>query len=138
MGWRRFLVRGRWDRERARELEAYLQIETDENLARGMSPGEARQAECRKLGNSTLIREEIYQMNSIRFCETARQDVRYAARTLAKSRAFTFVVIASLALGIGANTAIFSLIDAALLKMLPVRNPEQLVQLKNVTTRSGL
>lgn len=66
MRWSRFFRRKHWEQERARELEAYLEIETDENLARGMSPEEARQAARRKLGNSTLIREEIYQMNSIR------------------------------------------------------------------------
>ena len=128
----RFFRRKHWDQERARELEAYLEIETDENLARGMSPVRARQAARHKLGNSTLIREEIYHMNSILFFETVWQDVCYAVRTLARSRAFAFVVIASLALGIGANTAIFSLINAALLKMLPVKNPEQLIQFKNV------
>ena len=137
MGWRRFFVRRHWDQERARELSAYLDIEMDENIARGMPPDEARQAARRKLGNSTLIREEIYRMNSIRFFETVWQDVRYAARTLAKGRAFTFVVILSLALGIGANTAVFSLINAALLKMLPVRDPEQLVQFKSVTPLYG-
>ena len=130
MRWSSFFRRKQWDQERANELEAYLEIETDENLMRGMPPEQARQAALRKLGNSTLIREEIYHMNSIRFFESVWQDVRYAARTLAKSRAFTFVVIASLALGIGANTAIFSLVNAALLKMLPVRNPEQLVEFK--------
>lgn len=137
MRWSRFFRRKHWDQERARELETHLEIETDENIARGMSPEQARQAARRKLGNSTLIREEIYHMNSIRFFETVWQDVRYAVRTLARSRAFTFVVIASLALGIGANTAIFSLIDAALLKMLPVRNPEQLVEFKHVNPGFG-
>lgn len=135
MSWSRFFRRKQWDRERARELEAYLEIEADENIARGVSAEQARQAARRKLGNSTLIREEIYGMNSIRFFETLWQDVRYGVRTLANSRAFSFVVIASLALGIGANTAIFSLIDAALLKMLPVKDPEQLVQFKGVTPR---
>ncbi len=137
MRWNRFFRRRQWDEERARELAAYLEIETDENLARGMSPEQARQAAHRKLGNSTFIREEIYRMNSIRFFETVWQDVRYAARTLAKSRVFTFVVIASLALGIGANTAIFSLINAALLKMLPVKNPEQLAEFKTVNPALG-
>lgn len=137
MSWSRFFCRKRWDEERARELDAYIEIETDENLARGLPPEQARQAAHRKLGNSTLIREEIYRMNSIQFFETVWQDARYAVRTLAKSQAFTFVVIASLALGIGANTAIFSLIDAALLKMLPVRNPEQLVQFKNINPAFG-
>ncbi len=137
MHWNRFFRRKQWDQERARELAAYLEIETDENLARGLSSDQARQAARRKLGNSTLIREEIYRMNSIRFFETVWQDVRYAARTLAKTRVFTFVVIASLALGIGVNTAIFSLINAALLKMLPVKNSEQLVEFKTVNPAFG-
>ncbi|MGH9438324.1 MAG: ABC transporter permease, partial [Terriglobia bacterium] len=137
MSWSRFFRRKQWDEERARELEAYLQIETDENVARGIPHEQARQAARRKLGNSTLIREEIYRMNSIRFVESIWQDVRYAVRTLAKSRMFTFVVIASLALGIGANTAIFSLIEAALLKMLPVRNPERLVEFERVNPAIG-
>ena len=137
MRWNRFFRRKQWDEERARELAAYLEIETDENLARGLSPEQARQAAHRKLGNSTLIREEIYRMNSIRFFETVWQDVRYGLRTLVKSRAFTFVVIIALALGIGANTAIFSLINAALLKMLPVKNPEHLVEFKTVNPALG-
>ncbi len=137
MRWSRFFLRKHWDEERAREMEAYLEIETEENVARGMSAEQARYVAHRKLGNSTLIREEIYRMNSIQFFETVWQDVRYAFRTLAKSRAFTFVVIASLALGIGANTAIFSLVSAALLKMLPVQNPEQLVEFNNVSPVFG-
>jgi hypothetical protein len=138
MGWSRFLRRNRWDEERACELNAYLEIETEENIARGMSPEQARQAARRKLGNRTLIREEIYRMNSVGFVESLWQDVRYGLRTLAKARAFSFVVIASLALGIGATTAIFSLINAALLKMLPVKDPEQLVQFKSVSGTGGL
>jgi predicted permease len=77
-------------------------------------------------------------MNSIVFFESLWQDVRYSLRTLSKSPAFTLVVISSLALGIGANTAIFSLINAALLKMLPVRNPEQLVEFKSISPAIGL
>ena len=71
-------------------------------------------------------------MNRIGFLESLWQDIHYGLRTLRKSPTFTLVVVASLALGIGANTAIFSLIDAALLKMLPVRSPEQLVELTSV------
>jgi len=85
MSWIRFFRRRRWDEERARELNAYLEIETDENIARGMSPEEARYAAHRKLGNTTLIREEIYHMNSLGWLETIWQDLRYGVRTLAKS-----------------------------------------------------
>ncbi len=138
MGWSRIFRRKQWDEERARELEAYLEIETQENVARGMPLEEARHAARRRLGNPTLIREEIYRMNSIVFFESLWQDVRYSLRTLVKSPPLTVVVISSLGLGIGANTAIFSLINAALLKMLPVRNPEQLVEFKSISPAIGL
>ena len=82
MSWTRFFLRRYWDEERARELEAYLQAETDENIARGMSQEEARYAAHRKLGNPTLIREEIYHMNSLGWLETLWQDLRFAARML--------------------------------------------------------
>jgi putative ABC transport system permease protein len=126
----RFFRRGRWDDERARELEAHLAIETDENVARGMSPRDARDAAQRKLGNTTRIREEIYRMNTIGVLDTIWQDVRYGARLLRLNPAFAVVAIASLALGVGANTAIFQLLDAVRLRALPVSHPEQLAEIK--------
>jgi predicted permease len=138
MRWNNLFRRKHWDQERARELDAYLEIETQENVTRGMPLEEARNAARRKLGNSTLIREEIYHMNSIAILESLWQDIRYSLRALRKSPAFTMVVVASLALGIGANTAIFTLINAALLKMLPVQNPEQLVEFKSISPAVGL
>jgi predicted permease len=130
MGWSRFLRRAHWDDERARELEAYLAIETDENIARGMTPAAARQAAHRKLGNPTLIREEIYAMNSLGFVETVWQDLRYAARLLCRNPTFAIVAILTLALGTGANTAIFQLVDAVRLRALPVEAPQQLVDIR--------
>ena len=137
MGWSRFFRRRYWDEERARELEAYLTIETDENIARGMSPEAARAAAMRKLGNPTLIREDIYTMNSLGFIETLWQDVRYGARLLRRNPTFAVVAILTLALGTGANTAIFELVNAVTLRTLPVDRPEQLAEVRIVKTREG-
>ena len=130
MSWRRFFRRAFWDAERQRELDAYLDLETDDNIARGMAPLAARAAAQRKLGNTARIREEIYHMNSLGLVESVWQDVRYAARVLWRSRAFTTVAILSLMLGVGANTAIFQLIDAVRLRTLPVAHPETIAEIR--------
>lgn len=135
MSFSRFFRRERWDAERARELESYLQIETDLNIAAGMSPEEARAAARRKLGNLTSIRETIYEMNSIAFLDNLWRDLRLAFRTLRKRPGFTFIVVLSLALGIGANTAIFSVVDAILLRPLPVPDPGGIVDIDTAASR---
>ena len=127
---RNLLRRARWDEERARELESYLEIETAENLARGMSPPQALSAARRKLGNPTRIREEIYLMNTIRPIDWLWRDLCYALRQIRQSPGFALAAVLSLGLGIGANTAVFSLLDQVLLRLLPVRDPEQLVSLQ--------
>src|SRR5262245_24932963 len=118
MSWTRFFRRSRWDEERAREIEAHLAIETDDHLARGLSPDRARAAARRKLGNATLVREEIYHMNTIGVVDSVWQDLKYGARGLRHNPGFALVAVLSLALGIGANTAIFQLIDAVRLRTL--------------------
>jgi predicted permease len=127
MSWRRFFRREKWDEERALELSAHLQIEADENISRGMSPKEAGFAANRKLGNSTFIREEIFRMNSVGFLETLWQDAKYGVRSFAAKPGFTMFAIAVLALGIAANTSIFSLASAVLLRALPYPNSDRLV-----------
>jgi len=136
MGWIRFLRRGRWDVERARELEAHIDIETDENIARGLAPDEARWAARRKLGNELRIREEIYGMNTIASLDALGRDLRYGVRFLRRTPGFTAVAVLSLALGIGANTAIFQVIDALRLRTLPVPRPEELVEVRIAKPRS--
>jgi predicted permease len=138
MSWRRFLKRRWWDGERAREIAAYLEIETADNIARGMPPTEAAAAAHRKFGNPTVVREEIYRMNTIGWLESTCQDLRYAARTLRLSPGFAAVAIVSLALGIGANTAIFQLLDAVRLRSLPVQNPRELAEVKIAGGNRGM
>ena len=123
-----FLHRAKWDRERHEEIESYVQIETDANIARGMPPEEARHAARKKFGNPTLIREEIYGMNTIGFLDTLSRNVRYALRALRHNPTFTVVALLTLAIGIGANTAVFSVVNSVLLKPLPYPKPEELVR----------
>ena len=131
----RFFRREQWDTERAAELDSHLQIETDRNIEAGMSPADARSAAYRKLGNPARIRETIYEMNSIPFLDALWRDLRFSVRGLRKRPGFAIVVVLSLALGIGANTAIFSLVDAITFRPLPVPNPGGLVTIDIAASR---
>jgi len=117
------------ERELDEELRFHLEKETEQNLARGMSPEEARRAALVSFGGVERVKEESRDVRGFRFFEELWQDLRFGARMLLKKPGFTAVVVITLALGIGANTAIFSLVNEVLLKMLPVRHPEQLVLL---------
>ena len=118
------------DADLERELRSDLELEEEEQLERGLPPEEARYAARRAFGNATVIKEQTHEAWGWTEFEHFVQDLRYALRQLRRSPGFTLTAIWILALGIGAVTAVFSLIDAALLKMLPVENPVQLVQLK--------
>lgn len=131
----RFFRRRYWDRERAAELESHLQIETDHNVEAGMSPADARAAAYRKLGNPYRIRETIYEMNTVPLLDAVWRDFRFSLRTLSKRPGFTIVVVLSLALGIGANAAIFSLCDGMVFRPLPVPNPGGLVTIDIAASR---
>jgi predicted permease len=116
--------------ELEQDIRAHIEMETQDNIARGMSPEEARYAAVRKFGNVTRMQEDAREVWSFVWLEQVWQDVRFGLRMLLKSPAFTAVAVLTLAFGIGANTAIFSLIDAVMLRSLPVENPAQLMLLK--------
>jgi len=117
------------DHDLDRELRSHLDLEAEEQRQDGLSLRDAHYAAQRAFGSTTLIKEDIRAMWTWASIEQFAKDLRYPLRTIRNNAAFSTAAILSLALGIGANTAIFSLIDALLLRSLPVRNPAELVQL---------
>ncbi|MBV8817287.1 MAG: ABC transporter permease, partial [Acidobacteriaceae bacterium] len=130
MSWLKYLRRAKRDRELAHDIETYLELEIENNIAAGMNPHDAALAAHRKFGNVTRVKEAVRDMNTFGFLETSWQDLRYGARLLRMNPAFFVVATLSLALGIGANTAIFQLIDTVRLRTLPVSHPEELAEVR--------
>jgi predicted permease len=119
--------RGRVDKELSDELRFHLEKLIQESAAKGMTPEEARYAALRELGGIEQIKEECRDMRQVNYIENLIQDLRYGLRMLGRNRGFAAVAVLTLALGIGANTAIFSLLDSVMLRNLAVRDPARLV-----------
>ena len=123
---------GRQKSDRLREeMSEHIALQTEENLRAGMAPAEARRQALVKWGATEAVREQYHAEKGLPVLETMLHDMRFAGRTLRKSPVFTSVAVLTLALGIGANAAIFSLVNALMLKNLPVADPKTLVRLGN-------
>jgi predicted permease len=126
-----FAGRRRADQRLREELAEHLELQTEENLRAGMTPAEARRQARVKLGAAEVIREEHHAEQSLPCFENLLFDLRYAVRMVRRSPGFSLIAIATMALGIGATTAIYSVIDATLLHPLPFPNPSELVRIED-------
>src|SRR5215470_16690453 len=133
MFWRR-----RKQEDFSQEIESHLALETDRLREQGLTQQEAETAARREFGNVTIAQERFYLAGRWLWWEHLKRDVVYAGRVLSRNPGFTLVAVLSLALGIGANSLVFSVVNALLLRPLPVENPEQLASLESSTGGPGL
>jgi len=126
------------DLELDAEIESHIQLHIDDHLRAGMTPEEARRQAIIQLGGIEVTKEAYRDQRGLPVVETLWRDVRYGARMLWKNPGFTAAAVITLALGLGANTAVFSLLDAALMRPLPFRAPERLVWISNPDPGDGL
>ncbi len=133
MNWHRFFLRRQSDAQLQQELDAYLAEETAENMARGMSGEDARRQARIKLGNPQSVRESLWQQNTITVVESFWRDLRFAARTLTRTPGFAAIAVLVMALGIGANVTLFTVVRSVLLRPLPFLDPDHLT----VITEAG-
>jgi len=133
----RLLSRKRIDEELRQEIEEHIELERCLNLDRGLNEKEAVRQALIKFGSKQRLREDIWRMNSVTLLEKLSRDFSYAVRTLLRSPGFTILAVLTLALGIGANTAIFTVINGVLLRPLPYSDSSRIVHLEQAATRVG-
>lgn len=119
------------------EMRLHFEMVVEENLGRGMAPEEARRAALRSFGNLDKLRDRAWEVRGGGWIETLMQDVRYGARVLARNKAYTLVAVLTLGLGIGANTAIFSVVNELLLRPLPYPGAERIAMLWEISPEEG-
>ena len=135
---RNLFRRNRVEQDLSEELNSFADLLTEENVAHGMSPDEARRRACQELGRADTVREYVRDVRVGAWLDVLRQDLRFGVRTLLRRPGFAAVAILTLAVGIGATTAIFSLIDSVLLKPLPFKEPDRLTLVWEERTRFNL
>jgi hypothetical protein len=137
MGIRRFFQRRKEDSDLARELEAHIAHQVDENISSGMPEEEARRQAYLKLGSPQNVREHLWRWNTVGLIDDFLQDLRYTLRTLRRMPGFAVVALLTLALGSGATTVMFTVINGVLLKPLPYAEPDKLVTLQEKTEKAN-
>jgi predicted permease len=135
--WNNVFRRKLLDRDLDEELQAYLELVSAEKMRKGVSPEEAYRDARRDTGGVEQIKESVRDVRAGVWLDGLVQDLRYGVRTLTKNPAFTLIAMATLALGIGANTAMFSLLDQVVLRLLPVRDPERVVIVRETGNHYG-
>jgi predicted permease len=135
--WNNLFRRKQLDRELDDELQAHLELVSAEKVREGASPEEAYRDARRDAGGVEQVKESVRDVRAGVWLDSLVRDFRYGVRTLAKNPAFTLIAMATLALGIGANTAMFSLLDQVVLRLLPVRDPERVVIVRETGNHYG-